>query len=459
MLTELKGARADPRLIEFQGLLAETIFRLSEEYVAISAERGVLVRRKDELDRTWFVKKLRALASYQTVLEETVAIGKSLGDSFAWFFYQNDPRLLDEHLANPLNPIMPSGVGGMSELEIAKGVHHVDGKFVVHHCVTSILRIGDVSLVQHDPLRVISIGEIKSGQPTGTSVDVEIIFRAPLSDGAPSNSANDQPTTLHPSVLTGLNSKARHRTDRQLRRITDAFTTARKPSEGASLQLAQTHYWTELASEFQSARARRFTYARVGGGLMVAIYKYSSRSSLYGRLAGKRQPSPEMIDDALTRTAQTLVVPSSRYNAFLTGTLHYSYEGWPVQPSGALPLFWWELPVSVTRAILLREAVVLSIFNPAHLLELLVQQGFSVHSFEEPNNFKLRIQRAERELTLGNARYWFGLIGGSLFREEQVAQLILKLVDDFFNRPPSLSRRTNIMVVHSLTPPTDSDDL
>ncbi len=177
ILAEFKEGRPHSRLIELQGLLAETIFKLSAASAQMGAERNRLVARKTKLNRAWFRRRLKALASYQQVMEHTVSLGKSLGDALAWFFYQNDARLLEEHLSHPLARLMPTGTGGLAELEIARTIHHLEGKFILHHCVTTLLRIGDISLVENRPLRVISIGELKAGVPHGSTVDVDMILR------------------------------------------------------------------------------------------------------------------------------------------------------------------------------------------------------------------------------------------------------------------------------------------
>jgi hypothetical protein len=35
------------------------------------------------------------------VIDQALAMGKSLGDAFAWFFYQKERKLLEEHNKAP----------------------------------------------------------------------------------------------------------------------------------------------------------------------------------------------------------------------------------------------------------------------------------------------------------------------------------------------------------------------
>jgi hypothetical protein len=172
------------QILRFQPLLAEVLHQLSSRYVAIAAERRELITRKSLLNPTWFAKQQARLAHHQLMLERIITIGKSLGDAFAWFFYQNDPALLRDHADGPQQKILATGIGGQGELAFIRGVRAIRGKMVLHHGITSILRIGDVSLIDLHQLRVAGIGEIKTAEDNGELlVHVEFLLRKDLDIG------------------------------------------------------------------------------------------------------------------------------------------------------------------------------------------------------------------------------------------------------------------------------------
>src|SRR5207237_18409 len=56
------------------------------------------------------------------------------------------------------------GVGGIGEREFLRRFPALDGAMVLHHGITTLLRIGDVSLIDLRTLRVRAIGEIKTAK-------------------------------------------------------------------------------------------------------------------------------------------------------------------------------------------------------------------------------------------------------------------------------------------------------
>ena len=92
----------------------------------------------------------------------TIAIGRSLGDSFAWFFYHSERKHLEEHLKHERQLHMPPGIGGIGELEFLDKTRVIDNHLVIYHGTTTFLRIGDVSFLDMKTLRLTAIGELKT---------------------------------------------------------------------------------------------------------------------------------------------------------------------------------------------------------------------------------------------------------------------------------------------------------
>ncbi len=75
------------QLFKFQPMLCEALLDLDREYRLIEQEKNRLIARKKSIDKSWFNKRMKLLKRYHTTILQTIKVGKFLGDSFAWFFY------------------------------------------------------------------------------------------------------------------------------------------------------------------------------------------------------------------------------------------------------------------------------------------------------------------------------------------------------------------------------------
>ena len=117
-LSSWKDGRSRPtssQILNFQPKLATAIFKLGHMHESLAKERTSLIRRKKDLSPNWFRRRMSALAGYQKALAEAIKIGRVIGDSFAWMFYQGERNRLQKHfLHEPIFKI-PSGLGGRKE--------------------------------------------------------------------------------------------------------------------------------------------------------------------------------------------------------------------------------------------------------------------------------------------------------------------------------------------------------
>ena len=75
-----------------------------------------------------------------------IRLGRTLGDAFVWFFYRDDPALLQEH-AQTAAVLPPAGDGGEGELALIDAVRFFgeQGHSVSRHH-DDMFRLGDASL-------------------------------------------------------------------------------------------------------------------------------------------------------------------------------------------------------------------------------------------------------------------------------------------------------------------------
>ena len=77
------------KILEFQTVLGLTLLNLEQKYREIHQEKLKIIHRKSQLSASWFSKRLKVLSDYQKAIMQVIAIGKSMGDAYAWYFYTN----------------------------------------------------------------------------------------------------------------------------------------------------------------------------------------------------------------------------------------------------------------------------------------------------------------------------------------------------------------------------------
>ena len=172
------------RFREFQPTLADAIFRLDEDYRAVTREKRSLVNKKEVLSEPWFGRRMRKLESYRTALKEAGTVGRSIGDAFAWFFYRNDQATLARHLQHEPVSFTPSGIGGKGEVESLKRLWST-GRLPLYHGVTSCLRHGDFSLMDLNSGKAVAIAEAKARRKNKQTIEVRLHLVGKKTEGVP----------------------------------------------------------------------------------------------------------------------------------------------------------------------------------------------------------------------------------------------------------------------------------
>lgn len=149
-------------LLGFQPKLLKVIQKLEGSYREIKREQSRLIAGKANYQLAWFKGRMATLSSYAKAITEALAICRAIGDGFAWFWYERDPKLIDQHLKQQRQPFLPSGVGGLGEQLTLERLQGFDQKLILYHGLTSFLRLGDVSFIDMTSARVAYIAEIKT---------------------------------------------------------------------------------------------------------------------------------------------------------------------------------------------------------------------------------------------------------------------------------------------------------
>lgn len=416
---------------EFQPLLATALFKLSLLHVKIAKERQHRIDRKSYFTPTWFSERMAFLDRQQQRLISAIQIGRSIGDAYAWFFYQNEREFLRQHMQEPKLDVMSTGAGGIGELETARNVKMMGEYFVLHHCITGMLRLGDITLIDLGGPRVAGIGELKShsDQPGRVVVWLSVLGDGPRPMLDQTIVPDPSPSKL-PNVVDQLTTKAKARFQRQMKRIQNSHEVARKKPD-ARHSLEAEDNMTSLAELLRSASNERLSTARVGKSLLM--FSYGLRPApLAKRLGGSVKTSGskkflKQIDNLLPRVTE-IMVPERDDNSAIIGSFYYNEEGAFDYLPGMTHPFWWPIDARLLKPLVFKNLIVGSIFNPSWLFKTLEESGFDVDITDVHHP---KITRLEGDVLFRAEGLWFYFraIHDYLMGEEAIAN-ILKIVSE-----------------------------
>lgn len=421
LLSDMKRGRLRDReglsLIEFQPTLATALSRLSGMYLQLSAEKERRIRAKRDLSGPWFVRRMRFLSRQQEVVSRAIHVGRCIGDGFAWFFYQNNRRLLLEHLKEPTHLLIPQGVGGFAELEMAKKVPVTDGHFVVYHGITSILRLGDFSLVDLKDFTVKTIGEIKAGKPADGALRISMIFPDASTHGLSSRGSGSR-AAKPPATVSTVPAQAR--LDRQLRRIVKAYKELNTEIQ-TKVSYEMEDRISSLEDFLKEAPQRKCRFKQFGKSLLLIAIRHG-RPSLYERLGTSDQTWKKRLS-GVDKEVMPIVLPTRKDNALFVNGWPYQEDGRPSHRPGMIHPLWWPLSSQTLRQLMLQEIVVFTVFNPAHLFEAFEQAGFET---ETDNLSKLSVKKEleTKLLHLEGVSHYLQLIQEYFFSEADVVRML-----------------------------------
>jgi hypothetical protein len=381
---------------------------LEDLFNRITQEQKDLVRRKATLNQEWVLQRLRCLSQYRQTVREAAGIGRALGDAFAWFFYQFSQGLLAEHLRHPAVKVFPTGDGGMAEVALARRVLLFEGHLLIHHSITSILRLGDLSFFDLKERKIEAVGEMKSTQVANgeyqTRLSVLSLGRSPVPKVGRSNLR--QRRTEQSRLPVALQTKLRQ----QLRRIDRALAQTEQPPVASVGIDARTN---RKALEDLATAANRTGSAvgKLDASLVALMVKVPGRS-LFRRLTATS--GGEFDENVLLDLTRSTCVGRPELNSLHIANMLYADDGMPRFLLGSVPLLWSTLSEEVARQLYFQELVPTIAFNPAPILHRLEGMGFEVQRIGG-HELDVAVQRKGTAVRLQGLRYYFlMLMTGSL---------------------------------------------
>jgi hypothetical protein len=423
ILSTLK-TKPDESLQSFQPMLCDVLFNLSNGYRKILQERKHLISRKQKVSSSWFSKRQNLLTSRQEAIVKAGGIGRTMGDSFAWLFYRNDLNLLEQHLKHIETSHMPPGFGGLGEKEFIRGVPRIGNFIVLYHGITSILRLGDVSLIDVKSFRVAGIGELKTTHKKPGELTITLLLMG-HKELLPAESIIKIPSSTSNSI-SSFPPAMKARLDRQIDRTAKAISSAHVKKDGSEMSMRVETFVPEFEKLLREARVDRFSYAQFGPGLLCLVFRHRKRSLCSALLPQKKIDFTKKLED-LTRHAMKIVLPESPHNSIDICSLVYRRNGATRFQLGTLPVFWWPLKTGNIKKLLFEEFVVFTIFNPAHFISRLEAAGFVV-TFKDDREFTIEYAVGNKRFLLMGMAYYLCLICFCLYKEEEVIDMLRRSI-------------------------------
>lgn len=424
ILITLKTA-PEPALGDFQYLLSDALSLLSEKHSKIKQIQRTLINNKHRYKKTWFSKRLKQLANYDEIIKILVAIGKTMGDGFAWFFYHQSSVLLEHHLKQPENKFLPTGLGGIGEKAIIKDQKFINGQMILYHGITSILRAGDISLVDLKNLSISGIGELKTKRIDEKTINVTGNIISPLNAETTkqlnlSQSRNSRPVTLDKQIAARLL--------KQTRNIASIVSAAEKTKIDQRFDMLRNSSVYNQLDFLKGIGRSEVRYKKIGSGVMLVGYREKSGSELT-KLLNNANANYGKIFEEVTDHAKTILVENSTDNNLFMSTILYPDNEIRSHLLGMIPVFWWPTDPDVLRMLILREIFLFSLFNPAPFIGLLRKKGFAVLVKYKPQ-FKIEIHKIGngKKIELEGIGYFLKLMSDNFHSEEDVVDYISKCV-------------------------------
>ncbi len=429
-------------LIQFQPKLAKTIFDLTQSYREIEQEKNHHINNKRAYSAKWFGTRMQFLSNQQKILNQAIAIGKGVGDAFAWVFYQNDRQYLAEHLTQQTQLHAPPGIGGLGELEFIKQVPLVYKHFVLYHGNTNILRLGDFTLIDLKNFRVVGIGELKSQSLKPGELEMSLIVSGPIAHKM--TRVSNPPARGKPvDIVKKLSPSGQARLKRQTQTLLNSYKKlGATPDKKLNVEIVdQCHALTGFIA---SLKTNQFSYKQFGKSLLLVGCK-TTKKTLYQKLSDTESLSYKSKLEGVQDHALGLVANNRDDNAIIVGTFYYDDDGKTHLIPGMSHLVWWPLSHEAIKSILFQDVIIITIFNPAHLIASLEKAGFSV---EETGrfNYKVSKKRDGHQCIVEGMNYYLKMIQEYLFTEDTIILILNKAEGQLGNLNAKGPQRMELLI-------------
>jgi hypothetical protein len=371
-------------ILSFQPTLSICLFKLESLYAKVCKEVRDLGNRKARLNKVWLRRRIERLNGFKHILRQSMDIGRMLGDSFAWVFYKGNRDLLRKHHAQEANPHSPIGIGGRGEVEFVQRIPKFGRYLVLAHSITTFLRLGDLSLIDPDGLTVVAIGELKTKAESDTNLKIKLILIGSSSrpielPQPPAKMQESEPVRDEP-----LPPELQERLDRQIVRMKESFRPPDKnrtlPPVKAEVNAPSTH--SKLLELYRQSSYLTWGHVKADRGLLILGIRHRG-DSLHKRLTTMAAAINNRNLSRVGAATKEILNSGLQHNNVRLGWVGYPARVRYALRPGMEPLFWWPLNIEVTEALLFKRFSVMTIYNPAFLIDDLRHSGLEVEPLKD----------------------------------------------------------------------------
>ena len=418
------GGKIGQSVVDFQLRLFDAIANLENSYREIIREEQRLIGRKPRLNTQWFAKRMAKLAGYRRAVKDGLAVGRAVGDGFAWVFYERDRNLITEHLKLQRQPLLPPFIGRLGERSSLSAMRYIDGKFLIYHGTTTFLRMGDVSFIDMKTMRVASIGELKTQQIGENKLSVTAVFLADKDQNLPKFNVKPRSNENRPELPVLM----KQRLNRQIREFLASMEVARSNSAEPIHAGQIPFHYDVLQKLVERSHTKKFEYAVTDDGLLIGAVRFRNSNSLGEVLLKKKTPNVDRLLAEVRPRAEKIIRKDSNKNSLIIGTIGVE-SGNLISSSDILPLSMWPLSAEVLHDILFAKVMVITIYNPAYFSESLKARGYEVTT-DERGRPKTAIRNDGKKCQkLENLHYFTELLQRTLLTQEGILGMIDQVSD------------------------------
>jgi len=399
------GVTEELKFLDFQPKLADTLFALMNVYKNVCAEEKSLIDRKNEMLESDFIDTMKNIHKFKRILNETIDIGKVLGDSFVWLFYNENQEELYKHLNHQPTGLFVAGIGRLGEVEFIKKTPTPYGCLVLYHGITSMLRVGDFTLYAFNHV-VIASEELKT-EKRGNDLEIKgyISSRYNLDE----NSFKPDNQTIDANV---------YQRDKLLRQLSAMDDLLKK----------QKIY--HKADYFRDNNVD-FTFPEAPNKMSFKISKYNTLLTSIleieeAKLSERFFVTDEGVDlglDEVGTYAQNILVQGSDNNQFYMTNI--DGKSYPTR----VPLFWWNADVNFLKGVIFKKIIMMTVFNPAKLFDYYQSNGFEICNSLGPKNVSIEKEINGNRMAICNLYMFFDMICYSFMSVENIIQMIDPIVE------------------------------
>jgi hypothetical protein len=436
-------------MINFQYRLIKVLNDVSRYYDTLSNTRKALEKHKKKIGFKEFLKQKKEVSQLIDFINFLLVVIRSLGDAYVFLFYSLDREYLNTHLTQPSQSlILPRGIGGIGEMEFVKNFKILDGNIVLFHGITNILRIGDFTLFSMKTAKVTAVGELKSGKPDKSTLNLNLTIIGPKQ--RVKQFEKKQNTEEAEKQDSPFNLPNKERYEKQIKAMADSFDYLnKKPSTipKENTRLFSKPKWDIMAELSLVPVEKKIALYQVDRGLILGRYSYKG-DTMFDRFMNYSYHINDDEKNEVTEYAMKMFSPGIDFTLAF-GQVHFSEKLRIQSALGSKPTFWNPIKMDVLKKIYFGESIYFTMYNVGYLIDEMKKKGYNYGYSESHKLTGFKRKEPEMHYFVSGVPYFVDMITHYLQDESVVIEAIEKVTASSYETAKGLgkSQKTEINVI------------